>query len=42
MKVALCLVAIFGALVARKARELERVWLGEASIPPRADRHVLE
>ena len=42
MKVALCFVAIFGALVARKVRELERLWLGETDVPPRAGPHVLE
>jgi|GEM_PF-6868011 hypothetical protein len=27
MKVVLCLIAIFGGLLVRKSRELEKVWL---------------
>jgi hypothetical protein len=29
MKVVLCLIAIFGGLLVRKSRELERIWLKE-------------
>lgn len=44
MKVVLCLVAIFGGLLVRKSRELERLWLEETYLPPRArtSRHVFE
>ena len=36
MKVVLCLVAIFGGLLVRKSRELERVWLEDTYLPPHA------
>jgi hypothetical protein len=36
MKVVLCLVAILGGLLVRKSRELERLWLEETHLPPRA------
>jgi hypothetical protein len=36
MKVVLCLIAIFGGLLVRKSRELERLWLKETQLPPRA------
>lgn len=29
MKVVLCLIAIFGGLLERKSRELEKIWLEE-------------
>jgi hypothetical protein len=35
MKVVLCLIAIFGGLLVRKSRELERLWLSETQLPPR-------
>jgi hypothetical protein len=40
MKVVLCLAALLAGLLVRKSRELERLWLGETSLPPRAGRHV--
>jgi hypothetical protein len=36
MKAVLCLIAIFGGLLVRKSRELERLWLKETRLPPRA------
>jgi hypothetical protein len=42
MKVVLCLIAIFGGLLERKRRELEKVWLqGGVVASARAREHVL-
>jgi len=36
MKIVVCLLAILGGLLVRKSRELERLWLEETYLPPRA------